>query len=265
MDTSKLTEIVRQMRLDVDGLSDPVVREVVGQVLNLVEEVVAEDQRLREEIARLHDILRKAHLKPPPPTTPAANSAGTGDTATANAPSRKTSVDRSSEKERRSREGRNPRSPRADRRSFRPVHVDRDVVCPVEPNMLPPDATFVGYDDVVVQDLIVRTDNVRYRREIWQSPTQGRFCGSLPTGVRGEYGSRLRTLLASLKYVAGTSLPRAQALVEHFDIVISSASVVNILHDAAERLKPEREAILRAGLAATSYQHVDDTSCRVGG
>jgi hypothetical protein len=152
-----------------------------------------------------------------------------------------------------------------DGRSFRPVRVDRDQICPVNRALLPPDATFVGYDDVVVQELVVQTDNVRYRREVWISPTQGRFCGSLPADVQGEFGPRLRTLLVSLKYVAGTSLPRARSLVEHFGIVISSASVVNILHDAAARLRPERDAIFQAGLAATTYQHVDDTSCRVGG
>jgi hypothetical protein len=49
------------------------------------------------------------------------------------------------------------------------------------------------------QELAVQTDNIRYRREIWISPTQGRFCGALPAGVQGEFGPRLRTLLMSLK------------------------------------------------------------------
>jgi hypothetical protein len=145
-------------------------------------------------------------------------------------PDLKQSQKHSSEKDRRSRE---PRQPRADRRSFRPVRVDRDIVCPVDRGSLPPDARFVGYDDVVVQQLVVHTDNVRYRREIWVSPTRGRFRGSVPADVQGEFGPRLRTLLVSLKYVAGASLPRARSLVEHFGIVISPASVVNILHDAA--------------------------------
>jgi hypothetical protein len=187
----------------------------------------------------------------------AGNTAGA---AAADAPASQRSKDHSSEKERRARE-----PPRSDGRSFRPIRVDRDLVCPVDPAILPPDAIFGGYDDVVVQELVVHTDNIRYRREIWISPTQGRFRGSLPAGVQGEFSSRLRALLVSLKYVAGTSLPRARSLVEHFGIVISSASVVNILHDAAAGLRPEREAIFQAGLAATTYQHVDDTSCRVGG
>jgi len=273
MDASELIQFVRQLRLDVEGIADPVVRNVVHQVFNLVEDVVQHNQRLRDENASLRDLLQKAGVKPAPSKPPTTNPTGNPDApsnaagsaasdSAADAPDAKPSKDHSSEKERRSRE---PRQPRADRRSFRPVRVDRDVVCPVDSATLPPDAAFVGYDDVVVQELVVKTDNVRYRCEIWVSPTRGRFCGSLPPDVQGEFGPRLRTLLVSLKYVAGTSLPRARSLVEHFGIVISSASVVNILHDAAARLQPERAAIFQAGLAATTHQHVDDTSCRVGG
>jgi hypothetical protein len=275
MDASELIQSVQQLRLDVGGAVDPVLGKVLDRLFNLVEDVVRHNQRLhdengrlRAENARLRELLQKAGGKVPP-SKPAAdppdrpNATGSAESSSAaGSPDLKPSKDHSSEKERRSRE---PRQSRADRRSFRPVRADRDVVCPVDRASLPPDATFVGYDDVVVQELVIKTDNVRYRREIWISPTRGRFRGSLPPDVRGEFGPRLRTLLVSLKYVAGTSLPRARSLAEHFGIVISPASVVNILHEAASRLRPEREAIFQAGLAATTYQQVDDTSCRVGG
>jgi hypothetical protein len=39
-------------------------------------------------------------------------------------------------------------------------------------------------------------------------PTRRRFCGSLPSAVESEFDLRLRTLLVSLKHVAGTSSPR---------------------------------------------------------
>lgn len=284
MDVSKLVQFVQQVRLDIEGIGDPAVRNVVHQVFNLVEEVVQHNQQLRDENVRLgaenaslRERLQKAGGKPPPAKPPATNATGqpndqdhatgaaanTAGTSAVDAPACPRSKDHSSEKERRARE---PRPPRSEGRSFRPIRVDRELVCPVDPAILPPDAVFVGYDDnLVVQELVVQTDNIRYRREVWISPTQGRFCGALPGDVQGEFGPRLRALLVSLKYVAGTSLPRARSLVEHFGIVISHASVVNILHDAAAGLRPEREAIFQAGLAATSYQQVDDTSCRVGG
>ena len=39
----------------------------------------------------------------------------------------------------------------------------------------------------------------------------------------------------------------------------------NIVRDAAELFYGEKEEIFRAGLAATTYQHIDDTFARVGG
>ena len=45
----------------------------------------------------------------------------------------------------------------------------------------------------------------------------------MPSAVEGEFGLRPRPLFVSLKYVAGTSLPRTRSLLEHFGIVISSA------------------------------------------
>ena len=143
--------------------------------------------------------------------------------------------------------------------------MDEEIVCPVDPARLPPDATFVGYEDVVVQDLQIQSHNIRYRLEIWDSPSQGRMRGELPPGVTGEYGPELKALLVSLKYVAGTSLPRAHEFVEHCGVVISPASVSNIVRDAAELFHGEKEEIFRAGLAATTYQHIDDTFARVGG
>jgi len=159
MDASGLVQFVQQVRLDVEGIGDPVVRKVVHQVFDLVEDVVQHNQRLRDENARLgtenarlRELLQKAGVKPPPSPPPATNATGpsddpahaagsatgnTAETSAADAPASQRSKDHSSEKERRARE---PRSPRADGRSFRPIRVDRDVICPVDPARLPGDA-----------------------------------------------------------------------------------------------------------------------------
>ncbi len=249
MSASDLIEFVQQLRLDVDAMGDARVREVVGKVLNLVESVVVENHRLLDENQRLREIIRQLKGEPP----------------SAAAPSRSPKGDVSSEKERKQRPPPSGGSPRADHRSFRDIRVDEEIVCAVDPASLPPDATRIGYEDVVVQDLQIQSHNIRYRLEIWDSPSQGRMRGELPPGVTGEYGPELKALLASLKYVAGTSLPRAHEFVEHCGVVISPASVSNIVRDAAELFHEEKEEIFRAGLAATTYQHIDDTFARVGG
>jgi|SRR5208337_358967 len=249
MGASDLTEYVQQLRLDGDALADARVREVIDKVLNLVETVVVENRHLQDENQRLRDIIRQLKGEPP----------------SAAAPPRSPARDVSSEKERRQRTPPASGSLRADRRSFRDIRVDEESVCPVDPACLPPDAKLVGYEDVVVQDLQIKSHNIRYRLEIWESPSQGRIRGELPSGITGEYGPQLKALLVSLKYVAGTSLPRAHEFVEHCGVVISPTSVSNIVRDAAELFHEEKEEIFRAGLAATTYQHIDDTFARVGG
>jgi len=249
MGTSDLTAYVQQLRLDADALADARVREVLGKVLNLVETVVVENRRLQDESQRLREIIRQLKGEPPSATVP----------------SRSPARDISSEKERRQHRSPPNGSPRADRRSFRDIRVDEEAIRHVDLARRPPDAKFIGYEDVVVQDLRIQSHNIRYRLELWDSPSQGRLRAELPPGVTGEYGPELKALLASLKYVAGTSLPRAHEFVEHCGVVISSATVSNIVRDAAELFQGEKEEIFRAGLAATTYQHIDDTFARVGG
>ena len=256
MSASDLTEYVQQLRLDGDALADVHVREVVGKVLNLVEVVVVENRRLQEENRRLQEENQRLReiihqIKGEPPSSAAPRRSPAGDV--------------SSEKERRQRKSPSDSSPRTDRRSFRDIRVDEEVIRRVDPARRPPDATFIGYEDLVVQDLRIQSHNIRYRLELWDSPSQGRLRGELPPGVTGEYGPELKALLVSLKYVAGTSLPRQHEFVEHCGVVISRASVSNIVRDAAELFYGEKEEIFRAGLAATTYQHIDDTFARVGG
>ena len=92
----------------------------------------------------------------------------------------------------------------------------------------------------------------RDRREIWIQPTRRRFCGSLPSAVDGEFQRRLRGLLVSLNHVADPTPPRTRSLVEHFSIVISSANVVNIPHEAARRVRQKPEPIFQAGVEAAT-------------
>ncbi len=41
----------------------------------------------------------------------------------------------------------------------------------MEPALLPGDAEFKGYDEKIVQDLLIKTDNVRFQRELYYSPS----------------------------------------------------------------------------------------------
>jgi hypothetical protein len=61
------------------------------------------------------------------------------------------------------------------------VIIDREEICPLDKTGLPDDLVFKGYEEVVIQELIIRTDNVKYRRESFYSPSTGKsYLGELP-------------------------------------------------------------------------------------
>ena len=64
------------------------------------------------------------------------------------------------------------------------ITIDREQTLHVDPStLLPPDAEFKGYDEVVVQDISIRTDNVLFRKEVFYSrSTNKSYRAPLPEG-----------------------------------------------------------------------------------
>lgn len=65
----------------------------------------------------------------------------------------------------------------------------------MEPAQLPSDAQFEGYEDVVVQDINIETDNVRFWKETFYSPSQREtYLAELPAGDDGQFGPGVKAL-----------------------------------------------------------------------
>jgi hypothetical protein len=63
---------------------------------------------------------------------------------------------------------------------------------------LPEDAQFKGYEDKVVQDLIIKTDNVRFKREIYYSASMKKtWLGKIPVGYEGDFGPHINSHIIS--------------------------------------------------------------------
>jgi len=133
---------------------------------------------------------------------------------------------------------------------------------------LPEDAQRKGYSDLVIQDIKIVTDNVKYRRKIYYSPSTGKtYLGKLPADVagKGEYGVGVRSLIPLLKSECHLSESCILGFFQNFGIEVSSAYISNQWTKGYDDFHQEKFAIFEAGLSSTTYQQIDDTSARVKG
>jgi len=146
------------------------------------------------------------------------------------------------------------------------VVIDRTEVRQVDRHVLPPDAQFKGYEDVVVQDVSFVTDNVLFKKEKFYSPSERRtYLAALPDGYTGQFGPRVIAQILSLYHASGMSEPKIKDFLSTIGISISAGEISNILIKGQDIFHQERHAILQAGLDSTTYQHLDSTATRVNG
>ncbi|MEG4846559.1 transposase, partial [Microcoleus sp. F10-C6] len=81
-----------------------------------------------------------------------------------------------------------------------------------------------------------------------------------------SYGNELAAFVIMLYFELRVPPEKILKLLQSQGIVISAGEISNILiHKHACQFTLEYQAVLQAGLASTSYQHIDDTGMRVNG
>ena len=233
--------------LDLTSIQDENARELIGRLLNLVEKLSAdlrdaqaEIQGLRDEVNRLKGEQGKPKIK--------------GNTA------KPPVEDQSSEKERRKTRQRHKSSKKAG------IHIDREQKLEVDKGILPEDAEFKGYEDVVVQDIKLGTDNVLFHKEKYYSPTTHQsYLAELPHGYSGQYGPGIQAVVLTFYYGMQASEPKILEFLENVGIRISKGEISNWLIQERESFHAEKDRVYEAGLASSPYQQTDDTLTRVDG
>lgn len=230
--------------LDPSTIEEEGLRQVVISLMNLVEslsaqvgELTTENQRLREEINRLKGEQGKPRIL--------ANKATT---------------DLSSEKQR--------RQSKAHQKSSKQAHIpiDRIKVVKVDQERLPADAQFKGYEEVVVQDIDFRTDNICFQREKYYSASQKRtYLAPLPPGYTGQFGPRVKAWVLALYFGGQMSEPKILEILQTVGMSMSAGQLSNMLIKNQERFHAESAAVLQAGLSSSRWQHLDSTGTRVNG
>ncbi|MEA1894105.1 MAG: hypothetical protein U9N36_02680, partial [Euryarchaeota archaeon] len=126
------------------------------------------------------------------------------------------------------------------------------------------DAEFKGYQNVVVQEIKIITDNVKYIKEIYHSRSQNKtYMRETPSEIEREFGPGVKSTVLMLKHVVNASESKIHEFMTNFGIHIAPSTISHILTKNKELFHREKADIFRAGLTSTGYQQMDDTSSNV--
>ena len=235
---------------EIAQIEDSATQAVVKKLLNIIERLCGENDALKTERQQLRDEINRLKGEQGNPDIKA---------------NKKKDAEISSEAERKEAEAKKKRQREL---KLPKVKIDREQLCPLDKDGLPDDLEFKSYEDVVIQNLIITTDNVKYRREVYYSPSQHKsHRGELPEDVRdqGEYGPGIRALIPILKAEGNLSEKRILGFFQNFGIEISAAYISQQWTGGYALFHQEKSDLYRSGIANSDYVQIDDTSARVNG
>ena len=242
---------------------------IITKLLNLIERVVGENefleaelQQLRDEVNRLKGEQGQPNIKSNKKKHKDISSEDERKEAEANANSDTDSC--------KDKAGKNIKGKKKRRREPKlpNIKIDREIKCQLDKGGLPDDLEFKGYDDVVIQDIIITTNNIKYRREVYYSPSLKKsYRGELPEDVknRGEYGPGIRALIPILKSEGNLSEKRILGFFQNFGMEVSATYISQQWTGGYALFHQEKSDLYRSGLTHSDYVQIDDTSARVNG
>src|ERR1700685_888828 len=205
------------------------------KVLGTLAKLQIEHQAVKDELAR------NKILPPRPPQKPSGMEKATDppDAATG--------------------EAKDERSTRRRGSNLDKLKIDQTGIMPVA---APAGSRRKGYEEIVVQDLVLNPSVTLYRRERWETSDGQTLIAPLGQGIVGGYGPHLHRLVLVLHFQGQMTCERILALLNGAGVVISKRQVVRLLAAKLETFRTEDEEILTAGLSGSRFVTVDDTGAR---
>ena len=151
-------------------------------LLNLIEQLNLKNKQLEEENQKLRDEINRLKGEEGKPNIKGNKK-------------KELKKDHSSEKERFIPKEHSKKS------KNKTIKISREEIIVYPQEQLPTDAQFKGYDEVIVQDILLKADNVLFRKQKYYSPQTGKtYLAPLPKGYDGEFGPLIKALVISLYY-----------------------------------------------------------------
>ena len=234
---------------EVKSVADEKVQSILSALLNLVEDLIDENDQLRKENQELRDEVNRLKGEQGRPSIRKET---------------QSNKNISSESERKKRKKKNRKNNKSKKRNK--ISIDRVEFCRFDKAQLPPDAIFKGHQSVIVQDIVIKTDNVEFKKEMYYSPSQNKtFLAPLPDGYVGEFGPTSKALILSFYHDFKMTGSNIHKFFTSHCIHISTGCISNFLINGHKEFHEEKQTIITAGLNSTCYQQMDDTGARVHG
>lgn len=250
MNKIQVKEILEKLAPEIESITDNNVKSILSTLVNLIEVLVADNEKLRAENQQLRDENNRLKGEQGKPDIRKQNQG---------------SQNFSSEKERKKKK-KTKKDKRNRKKKKGEIHINRVETLQINKALLPKDAQFKGYQNVVVQDVVIKTDNIQFRKAIFYSPSLRKtFIAALPEGYQGEFGPSLKTLVISLYHKSKMTESAILGFLQDHHIRIGAATVSGLLTKGHELFHQEKRDIVREGLLSTVYQQMDDTGARVNG
>ena len=140
--------------------------------------------------------------------------------------------------------------------------ITEEIVIPLAHR--PEGAVFKGYEDYVVQDLVLKPRVVLYRREHWQTPEGHSLVAPLPDDLApgSHFGPDLICFLLHQYHHQHVTQPLLLEQLHQLGIDISAGELDRILTQGKDAFHREKDVLLPAALAVSAYVEVDDTGAR---
>src|SRR3954470_1227586 len=220
--------------LNLDALSLDELKKLVVQLLRRVAVLEEENQRLREEVARLKGVPKRPKLAP-----------GSLDQASKSGPALQSQK----------RARRRPK--RQSGRRTPPVTEERTLVVEV-----PPGSHRRGFEPYTVQDLVLTPHIIRFRRERWVTPDGQEIVAPLPPEVSGHFGPGVVRFILMQHFQGQVTAERLLTQLRAMGVRISKGQIIALLNQNNTAFHNEKDAVLEAGLETARWLTVDDTGAR---
>ena len=214
---------------------------LVEQLLALIEQLNSIIQQQAEQIQLLKDEIARLKNQPPRPDIKPSSLGKKKKRSTGSLPKK--------------RAGSKKRS--------KTVHLKIHKTKPIDPENIPAGSEFRSYRDFVVQDLVIKPCNTRFRLKVYQTPDGDWVTGKLPADLNGKhFGPTLIRFILYQHYHCLVTQPSLLEQLGEFGIDISAGQLSNLLIEEKERFHREKDRILSVGLQVSGYVNVDDTGAR---